>query len=170
MKKQTKKPAKKAAKAKPAAAKKPVKGGKVKPQKTLPLPDTSTDFKKFLAARVPANWNGSKEQFVALHAALEEGFVDQARRAFAKLYPEMARVACKKLAEMENPVAEVDFAIKLDFTSAKVASLSGSAKFKEETKHSAEIKFSRDIEQAELDLAADATKAETPAPATPASS
>ncbi len=66
---------------------------------------------------------------------------------------------------MENPVVEVDFTIKVDFTSIKIASLSGSAKFKEETKHSAPIKFSRDIEQAELDLAAEATKKE-PAPST----
>ncbi len=94
---------------------------------------------------MPANWEGTDKQYIELYEHNLAGFQQQAEKAFAQLFPDMARVAMMKKKDMETPAVEMIAKIKVDFTDLDVAQFNGGLTFKEERKHDASMGFVEDL-------------------------
>lgn len=105
------------------------------------------DLLKHVTDNCPPNWPGTKAQFVDFYKGNVTGFLEEAQRAFAKLFPKMATDAAIKEADLSKAVAEIDFAVKVDFTKLDMVQFSGQASFTQKTVHKVSLGHTEELKQ-----------------------
>lgn len=111
------------------------------------VPETNAHLTKTVGDNCPANWKGTKDQFIALYKGCVTGLKEEVERSFAKLFPRMAMDAAKAEAELGKPKADIEFSVTVDFTKLDIVRLSGSATHTTKEKHTVTIGHSEELKQ-----------------------